>query len=104
MFCGKTFISNAKFKKYCSVECQEQGVARRERQHNYDRHKRDFEEAHPNEVYVPRKYRGHPPKEKVEEAPKKKLSDRLIELKAQGKDYAEEQRKETIEMFARIIL
>ena len=75
------FEVSAKYKKYCSEECQRE--MKGERDKRYIREQRMMDER---------------PK------PTKKFGDYLLTLKAEGKDYAEEQRKQTIEMYARIVI
>ena len=96
--CGKMFTVSAEFKTYCSAECQRIVRGERDKRYSFERRKREFELAHPGEIYAPRHYNKN-------SAPKKPtFADHLIALKAEGKDYVEEQRRQTIEMYARVII
>lgn len=75
---------------------------------------REFEDYSPRAKYCPecrttayrKKHKeyltGYTPAPKEPEAPKKTLDDKLEELRANGQSYADAQRAETIEAFARV--
>ena len=75
---------------------------------------REFEDYSPRAKYCPecrttayrKKHKeyltGYTPAPKEPEAPKRTLDDKLEELRANGQSYADAQRAETIEVFARV--
>lgn len=101
--CGRWFYPTTSNRKLCSPECQIDMARIHSGEYAYNRAKKKYEEEHPGEEYIPRKY-----EKKVvfeEELPKRStLSDKLKQYAAEGKDYTEEQKKQTIEMYARIKL
>lgn len=105
VYCGKWFIPTAANRKLCSPECQVEMQKIHWGENRYRRAKKKYEAEHPGEEYIPRKY-----EKKIvfdDPDPDRKKSDFEGKLKAyiaEGKDYVEEQKKQTIEMYARIKL
>ena len=105
VYCGKWFYPTAANRKLCSPECQVEMQKLHWAENAYRRAKKAYEEKNPGEEYVPRKYEKKIVFEDPD--PDRKKSDfegHLKECIAQGKDYIEEQKKKTIEMYARIKL
>lgn len=101
-YCGRDFLVDRLHKVYCSTECRETVIADRNIIYQYERRKKRFELNHPDKEFIPRPHKGRPREEREEEKPKHTFSETLNRLKAEGKDYAEEQRRKTIEMYARV--
>lgn len=97
VICGAWFTPNANFKSVCSEECRKVNRKETDRRSNSARRRREWEEAHPGEDYSPRPY-------KKKTIQKRTLGDTLLTLKAEGKDYVEEQKRATIERYARVII
>lgn len=102
-YCGKVFTPSAEHRTLCSYECKEAMDYRNQSKYNYEKNKRAYELRHPGEEYKPKSRRGRPRKDGVG-SKKRQLADHLLKLKAEGKDYIEEQKKDTIEKYARIIV
>lgn len=82
--CGKFFLVTRENKTLCSDKCREEWKRIKNRRYAYERRERDGS-----------------PKQPAKE--RKSFSQTLLTLKAEGKDYVEEQKKKTIEMYARIV-
>lgn len=91
LICGKEFEGSTS-QKYCSKECKAAGIKRQKHEHYlYTKalaSGRTVEEAKAADA--------------GREIPKRSLDKKLDELKASGKTYAEAQRAETIERWARV--
>lgn len=98
--CGKTFTKTREHLKVCSAECGE--IRRKELRDARKELKKQF----PN--YKPPKraddYRYGKPLSENKPIDYGKLDRTLARLKEQGLDYTEEQKKQTIERYARITL
>lgn len=91
LICGKEFEGSTS-QKYCSKECKAAGIKRQKHEHY---------------LYTKALASGRTVEEvkaadEGREIPKRSLDKKLDELKASGKTYAEAQRAETIERWARI--
>lgn len=91
LICGKEFEGSTS-QKYCSKECKAAGIKRQKHEHY---------------LYTKALASGRTVEEvkaadEGREIPKRSLDKKLDELKACGKTYAEAQRAETIENFARV--
>lgn len=98
--CGKTFIKERGRQVACSPECQEahRKALRRER------YRRSRLGLPPAKVVRGRAadYRYGKPESDEKPIEYGKLDRTLAKLKAEGKDYTEEQKRKTIEEFARV--
>ncbi len=107
VYCGKWFYPDQHNKKLCSEECKEEMRKIHWAESRYRRAKAAYEEKNPGQEYVPRKYDRKVDFSGMEfksERPKSDFNGHLKECIEQGKDYIEEQKKKTIEMYARIEL
>lgn len=91
LICGKAFEGSTS-QKYCSKECKAAGIKRQKHEHY---------------LYTKALASGRTVEEvkaadEGREIPKRSLDKKLDELKASGKTYAEAQRAETIERWARV--
>ena len=91
LICGKEFEGSTS-QKYCSAECKAAGIKRQKHEHY---------------LYTKALASGRTVEEvkaadEGREVPKRSLDKKLDELKASGKTYAQAQRAETIEKFARV--
>lgn len=91
LICGKEFEGSTS-QKYCSKECKAAGIKRQKHEHY---------------LYTKALASGRTVEEvkaadEGREIPKRSLDKKLDELKASGQTYAEAQRTETIEKFARV--
>jgi predicted nucleic acid-binding Zn ribbon protein len=100
--CGKTFQVYSSRQVCCSEECRE--IRRNElRRLRYERRKQGLD----GKVVLfkqKREYRYGKPEteETVKQIDYGRFDRKLEQLKAEGKDYTEEQKKQTIEMYARV--
>ena len=92
--CGQKFLGHGS-KIYCSDECKDEA---------YRLQRRAARAANPEKAKADsRRWYEAPKQKKAEEAKNKvTLEDKLKDLKASGKTYAEAQRAETIERWARV--
>lgn len=108
VYCGRWFYPDQHNKKLCSEECKQEMQKIHWGESRYRRAKAAFEAKNPGKEYIPRKYNRQIDygefDEPRPERPKSNFNGKYKELLEQGKDYIEEQKKQTIEMFARIDL
>lgn len=91
LICGKEFEGSTS-QKYCSRECKAIGIKRQKHEHY----------LHTKALASGRTVEEVKAADEGRKIPKRSLDKKLDELKASGKTYAEAQRAETIERWARI--